>query len=136
MYVCMYVCMYIYIYNNIYICIYTYINEGTLYEVTDHGDVLLILTNHAGATDFKIVQASIDRPGAGSWIDLVPHTPGTLISGMTNANGILVRSEKKNALPRLVVSQCTCASPGTSASISSEFVIDFDEEAYSLGITF
>ena len=28
--------------------------EGVLYEVTDHGEALLILTNHDGATDFKV----------------------------------------------------------------------------------
>ena len=28
--------------------------EGVLYEVTDHGEALLILTNHGGATDFKV----------------------------------------------------------------------------------
>jgi len=35
--------------------------EGVLYEVSDHGDAMLILTNHGGATDFKIVQTPLAR---------------------------------------------------------------------------
>jgi len=109
--------------------------EGVLYEVSDHGDALLILTNHGGATDFKIVQTPLDRLGVENWKDLVAHKAGTLISGMTNSNGLIVRSEKVNALPRLVVSQSECAAAGAAVAISSEFVIEFEEEAYSLGMS-
>jgi len=35
--------------------------EGVLYEVSDHGDAMLILTNHGGATNFKIVQTPLAR---------------------------------------------------------------------------
>ena len=109
--------------------------EGMLYEVTDHGQVLLILTNHNGATDFKIVQTSLEKPSAEHWKELLPHTPGTFISGMTNSNGLLVRSEKVNALPRLVVSQCPSVSEGGEAKIEEEYHIDFEEEAYSISLT-
>jgi len=108
--------------------------DGVLYEVTDHGEALLILTNHKGATDFKIVQAPLTSPGADNWKDLVPHSPGTLISGMTNARGLLVRSEKVNALPRIVVANCACVEGGGEAAIAADHVIDFPEEAYSLGM--
>jgi len=39
---------------------------------------------------------------------------------MTNSNGLIVRSEKINALPRLVVSQSACAPAGvyTNACVS------------------
>jgi len=109
--------------------------EGVLYEVSDHGDAMLILTNHGGATDFKIVQTPLASLGVENWVDLIKHSPGTLISGMTNSNGLIVRSEKINALPRLVVSQSACAPAGAAVAISSEFVIDFEEEAYSLGMS-
>ena len=107
---------------------------GVMYEVTDHGEALLILTNHDGAVDFKIVQTELSTPGAQHWQDLVPHKKGRLISSMTNAEGLLVRSEKVNALPRLIVSECACVPTGAAAVIASEYMIDFEEEAYSLGL--
>src|SRR3546814_1960821 len=55
---------------------------GIEYDVSDHGDRFLILTNADGAIDFKIVQAPLDAPGRENWRDLVTHRPGCLILGL------------------------------------------------------
>lgn len=84
---------------------------------------LLIRTNRDGAEDFKVVVSEVgeDRP----WVDWVPHRPGHLISSMSVFARHVVRLEWVNALPRLVV---------TPASDEAEHVIEFEEEAYSLGL--
>ena len=56
-------------------------DPDTEYDVSHHGDRLIILTNAGGAEDFKIVEAPIASPGRAHWVDLVPHRPGVLIAG-------------------------------------------------------
>ncbi len=95
------------------------------YEVSDHGDRFLILTNADGAIDFKIAETPLDSPGRESWRDLVPHVEGRLILGLEIFKDYLVRLEREAGLPRLVV---------TAAAGGAEHAIEFDEEAYSLGL--
>ena len=47
----------------------------TEYDVSHHGDRLIILTNAGGAEDFRIVEAPVASPGREHWVDLVPHRP-------------------------------------------------------------
>ena len=95
------------------------------YEVTDHGDRFVILTNADAAIDFKIVEAPIAAPGRESWRDLVPHQPGRLILSLLVFKDYLVRLERENGLPRIVV---------TALPAGEEHAIAFDEQAYSLGL--
>jgi oligopeptidase B len=94
------------------------------YTVEHHGERLVILTN-AGAEDFKLVEAPIDAPGRESWRDIVPHRPGCLVLDHVLFERHMVRLERENALPRVVV---------TRLADGTEHVIDFAEEAYSLGL--
>ena len=143
---------------------------GIEYDVSHHGDRLIILTNADGAEDFKIVEAplralalphqrspleqgrSVPRPPAepggapaiprsgiakrphqrspaspdrACWTDLVPHRPGVLIVGFEVFAHWLVRLERENALPRIVV---------RDLESGEEHAIAFEEEAYSLGL--
>jgi oligopeptidase B len=95
------------------------------YEVTDHGDRFLILTNDGEAIDFKIAEAPLDAPGPENWRDLVAHRPGCLILGLQVFKDYMVRLERENGLPRIVV---------TAWASGEEHDITFDEEAYSLGL--
>ena len=97
----------------------------TEYDVSHHGDRLIILTNAGGAEDFRIVEAPVASPGREHWIDLVPHRPGILIVGFEVYARWLVRLERENALPRIVVRDLTSG---------EEHAIAFEEEAYSLGL--
>ena len=97
----------------------------TEYDVSHHGDRLIILTNAGGAEDFRIVEAPVASPGREHWVDLVPHRPGVLIVGFEVYARWLVRLERENALPRIVVRDLTSG---------EEHAIAFEEEAYSLGL--
>ena len=97
----------------------------TQYDVSHHGDRLIILTNANGAEDFKIVEAPIASPGRAQWVDLVPHRPGVLICEFAVYARWLVRLEREDALPRIVV---------RNLGSGEEHAIAFEEEAYSLGL--
>jgi len=99
--------------------------RGREYGLSDHGENFYILTNADGATDFKIVQAPIKSPGAENWQDFIPHTPGSLIIGMESFSGHLVRLERTNALPLIII---------RDMKTHEEHTISFDEEAYALGL--
>ena len=122
---------------------------GIEYDVSHHGDRLIILTNAGGAEDFKIVEAPLEwskpvpctpaapvgarpprrsplaSPGRAHWNDLVPHRPGVLIVAFAVFTRRLVRLERENALPRIVV---------RDLESGEEHTVAFEEEAYSLGL--
>ncbi len=95
------------------------------YDVSHLGDKLLILTNADGAEDFKIVEAPLAEPGRASWTDWRAHEAGTLIRSVVAFNGHVVRLERVDGLPRIVV---------TDLAAGADHAIEFDEEAYELGI--
>ncbi len=97
---------------------------GVEYELEHWNDRFIIKTNINGAEDYKIVWAPVDRPSPDNWTDLVPHRPGIFLVGYFVLKNWLVRMERENALPRIIVRDMTTG---------EEHAIAFDEEAYSLG---
>jgi oligopeptidase B len=98
---------------------------GLRYDVEHHGERLLILTNADGAEDFRIVEAPVSDPQAANWRDVVPHRPGTMIISHVCLQGRLIRMERENSLPRIVI---------RDLASGEESAIAFDEEAYGLGM--
>ncbi len=96
------------------------------YDLEDRDGTLYILTNADGAEDFKIVTVSAENPAAENWIDLVPHRPGVLILDIIVLQHHLVRLERFEGLPRIVV---------RNLDDGDEWTVKFDEEAYSLGMS-
>ena len=94
-----------------------------IYSVDHVDDRLLILTNDADAEDFKIVEVPLADTARANWRDLVPHRPGIMILGMSALAGHLVRVERENANPRIVV---------RDLASGQEHAVVFPEEAYSL----
>ena len=100
--------------------------SGHEYDVEPADDTLFIRTNDGGASpDFRIVTASVDAPGREHWAELVPHEPGRLILAVAAYARHLVRLERVDALPRIVV---------RDRATGEEHAIAFDEEAYALGL--
>ncbi|THF56651.1 S9 family peptidase [Ollibium composti] len=99
---------------------------GLQYDLEDGGDVFFILTNADGAEDFKIMTAPVDDPARANWRELVAHEPGRLILSVIGFKDHLVRLERKDGLPRIVVRE---------RASGAEHMIAFDEEAYSLGLS-
>jgi len=99
---------------------------GREYSLDERQGELFILTNAGGAEDFKIVTAPADRPGAENWIDLVPQQPGVLVLDVIVIADYLIRLERAQGLPRIVV---------RGFATGKQETVRFDEEAYSLGMS-
>lgn len=97
--------------------------DGVQYDVADRNDTLFIHTNADDAIDFKIVTAPLASPSRDHWRDLIPYREGVYIIGFALYAGHLVRLERANALPSIIIRDLT---NGT------EHAIAFDEAAYSL----
>jgi oligopeptidase B len=97
--------------------------QGVQYSIADRGDELFILTNADGAIDFKIVTAPLASPARAHWRDLIPHRAGVYIIDIELYTGHLVRLERANALPAILIRDLATA---------DEHAIAFDEAAYSL----
>ncbi|MBB4383435.1 oligopeptidase B Serine peptidase. MEROPS family S09A [Bradyrhizobium sp. Rc3b] len=97
--------------------------EGVQYSLADRGDQLFILTNADDAIDFKIVTAPLLSPERKNWRDLIPYRPGIYLIDLDLYAGHLVRLERANALPAIVI---------RDLASNEEHAIAFDEAAYSL----
>lgn len=102
---------------------------GLRYGVEHHPaldgvESLIIETNADGAEDFKIVAAPLASPGRAHWRELVPHKPGRLLLSVCVLRGHLIRLEREDGLPRLVI---------RALADGAEHAVAFAEEAYSLG---
>jgi oligopeptidase B len=97
--------------------------NGVQYSVADRGDELFILTNADGAIDFKIVTAPLAMPERANWRDLIPYREGVYILDFDLYAGHMVRLERANALPSIVI---------RDLNSGGEHAIAFDEAAYSL----
>ncbi|WEX07758.1 S9 family peptidase [Chelativorans sp. AA-79] len=98
---------------------------GIRYDIEPAGEEFFILTNRDGAKDFKIMTAPAADPAPANWREVVPHEPGRLIMSFLAFKDFLVRLERKDGLPRIVVRE-----RGTG----EEHMIAFEEEAYSLAL--
>ena len=98
---------------------------GRQYDVEHHGEDFLILTNADDAEDFKIVTAPVADPSPENWRDLIPHKAGRLILSHLCLKGRLIRLEREDGLPRIVI---------RDLATGEESSIAFDEEAYGLGL--
>ncbi len=95
-----------------------------LYDVDHREGRFYIHTNEGGATDFKIVSAPEASPGRENWTDWLPHEAGTYVTGFEAYKDWLVRSERKDGRPRIVVSDYD----GNAHEIA------FDQDAYALSL--
>lgn len=103
---------------------------GERYEIEHHPSLngehaLVIVTNANDAEDFKVMTAPLASPGREHWRDLVPHRPGTLVMDVSVLRDWIVRLERHEGLPRLIVRRL---------EDGHEHTIRFEEEAYALGM--
>ena len=98
------------------------------YTVTERAGRLLIVTNAAGAEDYKLCVAAERR----SRLRIVGRLPGgpaprVLLERVVAFSRWIVRLERKDALPRLVVMEMDAG-----GRCVDEHVVAFDEECYEL----
>ncbi|HEY8571674.1 S9 family peptidase [Phenylobacterium sp.] len=97
---------------------------GVKYDLDRWSDRWVIRTNDDGAVDFKLCVSEAAAPAKATWRDWVEHQPGRYITGFSLYAGHMVREERVNALDRIVI----------TARDGGEHVVDFDEEAFALGV--
>ena len=74
--------------------------------------------------DFRIATAPLATPDRAHWRELIPHRPGVyILVDRRSIAGHLVRLERANALPSIVI---------RDLATGAEHTIAFDEAAYSL----
>ncbi|MEP4051429.1 MAG: S9 family peptidase [Litorimonas sp.] len=98
--------------------------SGIEYSLHDQGGVTYILTNAGDAVDFQVMTGVSGQTPA-DWAAHIPHQSGRLILGMEAFENWLVRLEREDALPRLVI---------RNMEDGEEHAIDMPEAAYGLGI--
>ena len=98
--------------------------DGIEYSLHDQGGMTYILTNAGGAVDFQIMTGKSGQSPA-DWAPYIPHQSGRLILGMESFANWLVRLEREEALPRLVI---------RDMESGEEHAIEMPEAAYGLGI--
>lgn len=98
---------------------------GHEYSVEHNGDTLYFLTNSDGAEDFRVCTAPVSAPQMENWRELIPHKSGCLILDIIVYRDHMVRLEREDGLPRIVVRRF---------ADDGEHEISFPEEAYALGI--
>lgn len=101
--------------------------SGHEYAVEHRGSSFIITTNSNGAEDFRIVEAPIEQPGEINWTGIVSHKPGRLILDVAVFKDFMVRLEREESLPRIVIT--------TFEGGKDDHTIAFAEEAYALGFS-
>ena len=99
---------------------------GREYDADERDGVLYIRTNADGAEDFKIVTTPVEAPAPENWRELVPHQAGVLILDVIVIRNHMLRLERIDGLPRIVIRDLRSG---------REETIRFEEEAYSLGMS-
>jgi oligopeptidase B len=97
---------------------------GVKYNLDHWTDRWVIHTNADGAVDFKLAVSKADLPAKATWRDWIVHQPGRYITGFAALSDHLIRSERVNALDRIVV----------VSRAGLEHEIAFDEAAYALDL--
>lgn len=92
------------------------------YSVEHYGDDFYILTNHGGATNFKLVKTPVDKSEKEYWTDVIEHRPDVLIENFEIFNRYLVLEERTEALTRINIK---------SWDGKSDYYLPFREEVYS-----
>jgi oligopeptidase B len=96
------------------------------YELEERYGTLYIRTNADGAEDFKIATCRVGASESGNWTDLIPHRQGVLVLDHIVLETHLIRLERFEGLPRIVV---------RDLRDGHEEEIAFAEEAYALGMS-
>lgn len=97
---------------------------GEIYQPEHFDGRWYILTNANGAVDFKIMTTPLNTTDRAAWQDFSPHQPGRYIEGLWAFSNHLVRLERANALPRIVI---------RDRASGAEKVIEQAEAAFTLG---
>jgi oligopeptidase B len=98
---------------------------GLRYEVEHHGDRLLLLTNKDGADDCKVMTVALDD--LLTWQEFIPYRTGVMILDIVPFAEYLIRLERSNALPRIVIHEWASGEEHTLKVEEEVFDLDLNE---------
>ena len=77
--------------------------KGLVYSVEEWNGGFVVLTNADGATNFKLMRTEESDPARRNWRDWIPYNPKAFITAIQPFRDYLVREERIDADPRLIV---------------------------------
>jgi len=98
---------------------------GVEYAVDHHGDRFFVVTNAAGATNFRLVEAPAGDPGRAAWRERIPHRADVYLEGADAFERHLVLSERADGQTRIRVIEL---------ATGAEHTIEFPETVYTAGL--
>jgi oligopeptidase B len=99
--------------------------DELLYSPTHWNGRWYVLTNADNAVDFKVMSCEPGATARARWREFLPHQEGRYILGLGATKDYLVRAERQNALPRIVIRHRG----------GEEHAIGLDEDAYNLELS-
>ncbi|MEM9599813.1 MAG: S9 family peptidase [Pseudomonadota bacterium] len=102
--------------------------RGVEYGVSPHRSGTYILSNDQSAIDFAVFRSDTplgEESDPALWQSYIAHRPGCLILGLETYSGHMVRLERENALPRIVI---------RDMDSGEDHAIEMAEPAFSLGL--
>jgi len=96
------------------------------YGVDHMNGFFYILTNSGGATNFKLMKTPDTKTGIDNWTEVIAHREEVLLEGVTLFNDFLVTDERTNGLSKIRI---------MGLNDGSDHYIDFEEEAYTAGVS-
>jgi oligopeptidase B len=95
------------------------------YDADHHGDKFYIRINDTGR-NFRLVTAPASDPTEKNWTELIPHRPDVMLNGVTLFANHMVRSERQDGLPQIVV---------TDMRTNATHRLTHPEPVYSAGLS-
>ena len=103
--------------------------SGIEYDISDHGNDWFITTNADECEDYKLMRTPLNNTSSRYWQDFYVPKQGTLLRGIIVFKNYLVRSERTQGLPKITITALNADN-----KLSNEYAIEFDEQAYELGV--
>nr|WP_299339988.1 S9 family peptidase [Allomuricauda sp.] len=98
--------------------------RGIEYSIAHYGDNFYVLTNKDGATNFKLMRASVDKTQIKDWQEFIPHQDDVLLEDVEIFKDFYVLLERKNGLNQLKISRW---------DDSASYYLPFESETYVAG---
>jgi oligopeptidase B len=99
--------------------------ENREYSADHHGDRFYIRVNDTGR-NFRLVTAPATDPREANWRELIAHRADVMFNGVTLFANHMVRSERENGLPQIVI---------TDLRTNETHKLAFPEPVYSAGLS-
>ena len=99
--------------------------RGVEYNLFHRGNHFYIMTNLDKATNFKLMKTDENKTQMADWQEYIPHRKDVMLEDVEIFQDFIVLQERQNGLNRLRIK-----------NDAKDYYIDFDEETYTLGLSY